>query len=61
MKKTIRNIFQLWVPAYGRPQRFLTDNGRKLANSEFVELAVQFDITVKTTPSEPVLPNGVAE
>lgn len=46
---------------YGRPQRFLTDNGRELANSEFVELALQFDITVKTTPSEPALPNRVAE
>lgn len=49
------------MPAYGRPQRFLTDNGRELANSEFIELAVQFDITVKTTPSEPALQNRVAE
>ena len=39
-----------WV--YGAPEKFLTDNGDKFANSKFIEMVESFIVILKTTAWE---------
>ena len=57
----IKKLFQIWISVYGRPQKFLIDNGGEFANAEFLELAEQFGIHIKTTAAESAWSNGVVE
>ena len=57
----IGKIFKIWISVYGKPQKILTDNGGEFANSAFLEMAEQLDITVKTTAAESPWSNGVVE
>ena len=43
------------------PQKFFTDNGGALANSEFLEMADHLGITVHTTAAESPWSNGAVE
>ena len=48
-----------WV--YGAPEKILTDNGDKFANSKFIEMVESFSVTLKTTAWESPRNNGLIE
>ena len=57
----IKHIFLIWIAVYGTPQKFLTDNGGEIANSDFLEMADQIGIIINTTAAEASWSNGVVE
>jgi len=57
----IEAIFKTWISVYGTPKKFLVDNGGEFANSDFINLAEQFGITIKTTAAESPWSNGIVE
>ena len=57
----IKHIFRIWIAVYGTPQKFFTDNGGALANSEFLEMADHLGITVHTTAAESPWSSGAVE
>ena len=57
----IKQIFLIWIAVYGTPQKFLTDNGSEIANSDFLEMADQIGIIINTTAAEASWSNGVVE
>ena len=57
----IEAIFKVWISVYGTPEKFLVDNGGEFANTEFINLAEQFGITIKTTAAESPWSNGIVE
>ena len=48
----IKAIFQIWVQIYDSTEKFLVDHG-EFANSQFIDLAAKFGITIKTTAAFP--------
>ena len=54
-------IFKIWVPVYGAPEKFLTDNGGEFANSKFIEMAGFLNVTVKSIAGESSWSNGLIE
>ena len=59
---TILNyIFKIQISVYSASVKFLTDNGRELANSKFIETTQYLGITVKTTVGEPPWSNCLIE
>ena len=57
----IKKILEIWTSVYGKPQKFLTDNGGEFANADFLKMAEQLRIDVKTTAVESAWSNEVAE
>ena len=57
----IEAILKIWVSVYGTNEKFLVDNGGEFANAEFINLAEQFGITIKTTAAESPWSNGIVE
>ena len=57
----IEAILRTWISVYGSSGNFLVDNGGEFANEEFINLAEQFGITIKTTAAESPWSNGIVE
>ena len=57
----IKKILEIWTSVYGKPQKSLTDNGGEFANADFLKMAEQLRIDVKTTAVESAWSNEVAE
>ena len=45
-------IFETWISYFGRPQRFLADNGRKFARAEYREMLGSLNIDVAKAAAE---------
>ena len=61
-KETIvKAIMENWISIFGAPKYFLTDNGGEFVNDEMIQLAEQFNITLKTTAAESPWSNGLCE
>ena len=61
-KETIvKAVLQHWVRLFGSPKYFLFDNGGEFVNSEMLEFAEQFNITLRTTAAESAWSNGMCE
>ena len=58
---TIQNILKIWIYVHGSAQKFLSDNGGKFANKDFMDMCENLGITVKTTAAESPQSNGLAE
>ena len=46
---------------YGKSQKFLIDNGGEFVNADFLEMAEQLGIDLKTTAAKPAWYNGVVK
>ena len=57
----IEAVMTHWIQIFGQPQKVLTDNGGEFVNSELLELAEKFNITLKTTAAESAWSNGLCE
>ena len=57
----IEKIFEIWIRPFGRPRKFLSDNGGEFINSSMIELAHKFGIDLKTTAAESPWSNGLCE
>ena len=57
----IEAIFKIWISYFGRPQRFLVDNGGEFANEKYREMCESFSIDVAKTAAESPWSNGLCE
>ena len=48
----LKAIFKSWIQIYDAPEKFLTNNGSKFTNSEFIDMAESMNITDKVTAAE---------
>ena len=60
-KEISYNTFKISIKIYGAPGKFLTDNGGKFANSQFLEKAKAMNITIKVTAAESPFSNGLVK
>ena len=54
-------LLKNWIAVYGTPEKFLMDNGGEFANSDLINMAERFGITIKTTAAESPWSNGLVE
>ena len=45
----LKSIFKNWIAIYGRPSKFLSDNGGEFMNHQFIYLCEKMNISVKNT------------
>ena len=57
----VEKLFQIWISIFGRPAKFISDNGGEFINHEFMELCMQFGIQLQTSPSESPWCQGIVE
>lgn len=57
----VKALMEHWIAIFGAPGFFLSDNGGEFVNDEVIELAEQFNITVRTTAAESPWSNGLCE
>ena len=60
-EEIVEKIFSHWISVFGRPEKFLTDNGGEFVNEPFLEMASRLDIDCKVTPAESPSCNGITE
>ena len=52
-KETIvKGLIKYWIRIFGCPKYFLSDNSEQFVNSEVIDLAEKYNITLKTTAAE---------
>ena len=57
----IESIFTHWISIFGRPRRFLSDNGGEYNNHHFIDLCEKLGVHVITTGAESAWSNGIVE
>ena len=57
----VTGMFTHWISLFGRPEKFLTDNGGEFCNHHFMEMCHKMGIKVLTTASESPWSNGMVE
>ena len=56
-----QKFFTSWISIFGRPQRFLSDNGGEFINDTILEMASRLGIEPQSTPAESPWCNGICE
>lgn len=59
--KIVSLFMKYWISVHGAPKRILSDNGGEFDNSEFREMAEEFNIELVTTPAYSPWSNGMLE
>ena len=54
-------VLKTWISYFGRPKRFLADNGGELLNEEYKGMCEMFDIEEAKTAAESPWSNRVCE
>ena len=54
-------IMKIWISYFGRPSKFLADNGGEFANSEYSDMCEAFGINIMRTSAESPWSNGLCE
>ena len=57
----IKSIFKNWIAVYGRPYKFLSDNGGEFMNHQFIDMCEKMNVSVKNTAGESPWSNGLVE
>ena len=57
----IKSIFKNWITIFGRPGKFLSDNGGEFMNYQFIELCEKMNVSVKNTAGQSPWSNGLVE
>jgi transposase InsO family protein len=57
----IESVFTHWISLFGRPRRFLSDNGGEYNNSYFLDMCDKLGVHVITTGAESPWSNGLVE
>ena len=61
-KTTIINmLFAKWIAYFGRPNKFMADNGGEFCNTEYVDLCENFNIEIQNSAAESPFSNGMVE
>ena len=60
-KEIVEKLFRIWISIFGRPNKFITDNGGEFINNDFTEMCQQMDIRLQTSPSESPWCQGLVE
>ena len=57
----VKSIFKNWIAIYGRPNKFLSDNGGEFMNHQFIDLREKMNISMKNTAGKSPWSNGLVE
>ena len=57
----IESVFTHWISIFGRPRRFLSDNGGEYNNENFIDMCEKLGVHVITTGAEAAWSNGIVE
>lgn len=57
----VQAIFTYWIAIFGRPLKFLSDNGGEFVNETFMQMSYKLGVDVKTTGAEAPWSNGLCE
>ena len=57
----IESIFTHWISIFGRPKRFMSDNGGEYNNHNFVDMCEKLGVHIITTGAEAAWSNGLVE
>ena len=57
----VDSVMTHWIALFGKPKKFLTDNGGEYVNSSFMDLCEKLDVHVATTGAEAPWSNGLVE
>ena len=57
----VDGIMKIWISYFGKPKRFLADNGGEFANAEYNDMCEAFDIEMLKTSAESPWSNGLCE
>ena len=57
----VEEIFMNWIAIFGRPKKFLSDNGGEYVNSSFMDMCDKLGVHVQTTGAEAPWSNGIVE
>ena len=60
-EELIESVFTHWISLFGRPRRFLSDNGGEYNNSHFLDMCDKLGVHVITTGAESPWSNGLVE
>ena len=54
-------ILKIWITYFGKPAKFLADNGGEFANETYIDMCTTFSIEIMKTSAESPWSNGLAE
>jgi transposase InsO family protein len=54
-------ILKIWITYFGKPAKFLADNGGEFANETYIDMCAAFSIEIMKTSAESPWSNGLAE
>ena len=57
----VDSVMTHWIALFGRPKKFLSDNGGEYVNKSFVDMCEKLDVHVITTGAEAPWSNGLVE
>ena len=57
----IESIFTHWISVFGRPKKFMSDNGGEYSNENFLDMCEKLGVHVVTTGAESAWSNGLVE
>ena len=57
----IESIFTHWISVFGRPKKFMSDNGGEYNNENFLDMCEKLGVHVVTTGAESAWSNGLVE
>ena len=61
-KETVtKMIFEMWIGYFGRPKKFMADNGGEFSNELMKELSNLLGVEVTASPAEAPFSNGIVE
>jgi hypothetical protein len=60
-REIVDKLFQIWISIFGRPNKFISDNGGEFINDEFNSMCEHLDIRLQTSPSESPWCQGIVE
>ena len=60
-EELIESVFTHWIAIFGRPRRFLSDNGGEYNNAHFLDMCDKLGVHVVTTGAESPWSNGLVE
>ena len=60
-KVIVDGIFKAWISIFGRPGKFLSDNGGEFANPHFLDICETMNIRILTTAAYSPWSNGLVE
>ena len=56
-----RKVMEMWIAVFGRPRKFMADNGGEFSNDLMRDVGEQLGVEITNSPAESPFRNGVVE